>query len=213
MRNTDKYIFGGERWISASELCSATGFNQGLQQIDPEILEAAAQRGNRVHDWCERFVLGEKPPTPPIEEEQVRCSAFVDWLEGNAETRSRTSFQMGRPSIIAVEKVVRAESIKCCGQLDILIKDPDDESRLSIVDIKTGNSTAIMASYPIQQAVYSLAVREMNSLDYNPRRFILQLPKSGTYCLKELDNDADFDVLRAAAVVAWRLVETGEVKL
>lgn len=199
MRDTSQYILNGTRYPSPSEILSTLGFNAGMMSIPEDILEAAAARGNRVHDWAEAFLLGRRAPIPAAREEELRCSAFVDWFEEE------------EPEVIDVERLVYSHEIRVAGKLDILTQDTD--GKLVITDIKTGNSPKVYTSYPIQQALYSIAVREMNGLDYYPERRILQLPKDGSYRLKTLDNPEDFDIARAAASVMWRLIDEKEVRL
>lgn len=199
MRNTDEYIINGTRYPSPSEILSALSFNKGMMSIPEDILEAAAERGNRVHDWCEHFLLGKRSPIPAAKDEELRCSAFMDWFD---ETE---------PEVVDVEKLVFSRRIKVAGKLDILVKEPD--GKLAIVDIKTGSSPKTYTSYPIQQAFYSIAVREMADLDYHPARYILQLPKDGSYNVKHLDDPEDFEIAEAAARVMWRLIDWKEIKL
>ena len=169
-----------------------------MMSIPEDILEAAAARGNRVHDWCEHFLLGQRQPIPAAHDEELRCSAFMDWFEETS------------PEVVEVEKLVYSNEIRVAGKLDILI---EEDGKLAIVDIKTGSSPRVYTSYPIQQAFYSLAVREMGNLDYYPRRYILQLPKDGAYRVKELDNPEDFKIAKYAAKIMWRLIDEKEVKL
>jgi hypothetical protein len=201
MRDTREYVIEGTRYPSPSEILDATGFSKGLQSIPPDILQAAAERGNRVHDWCESFLLGDPKPVPAAADEELRCSAFLDWMEER------------EPEVVDVEKVVFSNEIRVAGKLDILA---EDDGRLSIYDIKTGSgdyAKKMTASYPVQQALYAIAVREMYQLDYYPARYILQLPKSGAYAVHHLDDPTDMDVAKAAAAVTWRLIDSGEVKL
>lgn len=201
MRDTKEYIIEGVRYPSPSEILDATGFSAGIKRIPADILDAAAARGNRVHDFCEEYVLGNNPPVPAAADEELRCSAFLDWID---ETD---------PEIIDVEKVVFSNEIRVAGKLDILAM---EDGRLAIYDIKTGSgdySKKMMSSYPIQQALYAIAVREMFELDYHPARYILQLPKSGMYAVHHLADPADIDIAKAAAAVTWRLLDTGEFKI
>jgi hypothetical protein len=197
-RDTRQYVIGGVRYPSPSEIQGALGFNAGLDMIPEGILNEAAARGNRVHDWCEKFMLGENPQIPAAIDEELRCSGFMDWFD---ETE---------PDVVDVEMLVWTDEHRVAGKLDILIREDD---KICIVDIKTGNAPKIYANYPVQQAFYSISVKERMGLDYLPKRYILQLPKSGAYRIKELDNPEDFDVAAAAAKVAWRLIDEKLLKL
>lgn len=199
MRDTQQYVFEGVRYPSPSEMNDHLGFGGGIERIPPHILEAAAARGTRVHDWCESFLLGDPLPVPEAYDEELRCSAFMDWMD---ETT---------PDVRGAENVVVSHEHRIAGKLDILTADED--GKLQIVDIKTGSSTKLYAGYYTQQAFYSIAVKEQYDLDYYPRRFILQLPKNGSYKLRPLDNDEDYDVAKAMAKVMWRLIDEKLVRL
>lgn len=212
-RDTAKYWFDREgdrvRYASPSEVLDACGFTAGLKDIPEDILAAAAERGTRVHDWCEKWALGERAPLPAAHDEQLRCSAYVDWSE---EWLDENEFEIWN-----VETVVHSDELMVAGLVDILLLHRPS-GKLAIADIKTGATPytgrkKMPGSYPIQTALYALCQKEMAGADYLPERYILQLPKDGSYVMHKLEEEEDFEIARCAAKVTRRLINCGELRL
>ena len=190
-RDTSAYRIDGVRWPSPSEVIGAVGYNSAMLEIPRDILNAAAERGTRVHAWCEDYL--EDRPRAPESDIAPQCSAFLDWM---AEVE---------PEIVAVEAVVKCAALRVVGQADIIAK---VNGRLAVVDIKT--SAKVYRSHEIQTALYAMAVaEEREDSDELPEVYLLRLGKNGKHHFDQRGAPRDFEVGRQAAAVCWDLIDSG----
>lgn len=118
-------------------------------------LNRAADRGSRIHDACERLLLGQEIKLAeefPDRKNQKLLVAFVDWL-------GETQPQIAEES--HVEFVV-ASTLKYAGTLDIYCH---IDGEPWIIDIKTSRN--VYPSHFLQIAAYRNAFKEMTDIDAN----------------------------------------------
>lgn len=126
------------------------------------VLERAADRGTRVHDFCELYAR-----RLLIDEVDNDCKNFVDsfssWFDSYV---SKT---------VALETRLYSDSLKITGQFDLLaILKGDDEPTL--IDIKTPREHRL--SWNLQTAAYSMLLKEDKGIEA-PKRGCLMLDRNG----------------------------------
>lgn len=151
----------------------------GLDGIDDRVLARAADRGTRVHDFCElyaRNLLIEEPD----EDCKVYFEAFKEWFDNAIE------------HVELIEERINSAKYKLTGKFDLLVRfNGDDE--LTIVDIKTPQNKG--ATWGLQTAAYRILLREEMGLEAN-RRGCLMLPndsprKRAANFIEYKDHDRD----------------------
>ncbi len=187
-RDTSKYWIDGTRWPSPSDVLASTGYNAGMMEIPRDILQTAADRGTRTHDWCEQYTLGN--PRTPDEDIALRCGAYLDFLDEV------------QPEILEVEEIVKSDRLRVIGQADIVAR---LDGKLAVIDIKT--SAKVYRSHEVQTAMYGIAVEEMRG--EQPDVYLLRLAKNGRYHLDQRGADRDFAAAESAAAVCWDLMDAG----
>lgn len=157
----------------------------GLQDIDPVVLAKAADRGTRVHNFCElyaRNLLIEEPDDDCI----VYVNAFKEWFDRSVE------------HVEMLEERISSPKYRLTGKFDLLIRFKGDDA-LSIVDIKTPQTKG--ATWALQTAAYRILMREELGINAN-RRGCLMLPNTGAsakfveYKQHEQDEDLYLSALR-----------------
>jgi hypothetical protein len=132
----------------------------GLSEIPKDILEKAADRGDRVHNFCELYANGLL-----FQEIDEDCKNYVDcfkeWFDKNVQ------------EVVAVEERFFCEELKITGQVD-LVAIMKGDSKPSIIDFKTPAS--VSKTWNLQLAAYDHLARQKYDIS---RCFALQLPKTG----------------------------------
>ena len=144
----------------------------GLSEVDPDVLEYAAQRGTKVHKICEGIMsgLGE---IGLDDETWGYVESFKKWWGEGKE-------------VVALEKRFWCDEFKITGQVDIIIKTPQG---MAIVDLKT-SSRVSKTWQPQGEAYYYLASKERYPIT---QIFFLHLNKHGKEPkLIEYDTNASF---------------------
>lgn len=119
----------------------------------------AATIGSFVHDWIEKYILGEKPAMPEMREAQIGVNAFLEWIDEN------------KVKFLSTERVVYSRKHDFIGKMDIEAK---VNSKLALIDIKTSNG--IYNTYNMQTAAYVKADEEESGCKYHGR-WIIRLAK------------------------------------
>lgn len=136
-----------------------------MDLIDPEILNNAADRGSRVHKFCELYANNML-----FEDIDEDCKNYVEvfkrWFDQRVE------------KVIFSEKRINNDSLKLSGCIDLAVFLKDSEFPC-IVDIKTSASQSM--TWPLQTAAYRmLLLMEKKLLPVaNVDRMVLMLPKNG----------------------------------
>lgn len=134
-------------------------------QIDPNVLTRAADRGSRVHKYCESYALGLF--LPEIDEDcKNYVERFIEWFDERVE------------EVIFTEKRINDPEIKISGQFDLLVTLKGDDGRRSLIDIKTPENAS--KSWKLQTAAYRYLCWNNLKIDVD-RRLCLQLPKFAQY--------------------------------
>ncbi len=147
-----------------------------LHSIDPTVLAKAADRGSRVHKYCETYALGLFLP-----EIDADCNnyvqAFISWFDERVE------------KVLAIETRLNSEKHKLSGQLDLIcsLKGSDE---ICLIDIKTPASASF--TWQLQTAAYQLLALQCTGMEIQ-RRICLKLPKhtSTASIIEYLDHDSD----------------------
>ena len=133
-----------------------------LDHIDPSTLANAADRGTRVHTYCEAHALGLF-----VDEVDSDCKNyfdnFVKWFDTYVETVIETEMRINHPKY------------KLSGQCDLIAILKGDDLP-TIIDYKTPASRA--NSWQLQSAAYKILVEEVACVKIH-RRICLMLPKTG----------------------------------
>lgn len=131
----------------------------GLDGIDDRVLARAADRGTRVHDFCELYIRNLL-----IEEVDQDCKtyfeAFKEW------------YDLCVDEVIMIEERINSAAYKLSGKFDILCILKGDDFP-TIVDIKTPQNSS--STWPLQTAAYRILLREERDIVAN-RRGCLMLP-------------------------------------
>lgn len=131
----------------------------GLDGIDDRVLARAADRGTRVHDFCElyaRNLLIEEPD----EDCKVYVEAFKEWFDNTVD------------DVVLIEERLNSPTYRISGKFDLLVKFKGDDA-LTIVDIKTPQSAS--KTWNLQTAAYRILLREVKGIEAE-RRGCLMLP-------------------------------------
>lgn len=132
----------------------------GLGDIDPKILANAADRGDRVHNFCELYAKDML-----FQEVDFDCmtyvESFIEWFDSTVE------------EVISVEERFFSEDLKITGQVDLLAVLKGD-TKPTVIDFKTPAS--VSKTWNLQLAAYWHLVNQKHDID---RCIALQLPKKG----------------------------------
>ena len=134
-----------------------------LDHIDPSTLANAADRGTRVHAYCEAHALGLF-----VDQVDADCKnyfdVFVKWFDEMVV------------DVFCTEKRVNSEKLRLSGAFDLVaLLKGDDE--LSLIDIKTPANPA--TSWQLQTAAYKILAKEADI--HVARRICLMLPKTSDH--------------------------------
>lgn len=154
--------------------------------IPLHILENAADRGTRVHQYCELYASNML-----FEEIDEDCSQYVNafkiWFDENVI------------EVISLEKRLYCHDIKLQGQSDMIAR-VKDMSDITLIDIKT--SLNYSKSWNLQTAAYQYLC-SVNDIDITDR-LVLQLKKDATFKTYlfsaseyEFDRGIYFSILKA----------------
>ena len=154
-----------------------------LSHIDPAVLQNAADRGTRVHKYCELYAQNMLIEIPDLD-----CIGYVNsfkkWFDKNVD------------QVISLEKRLNHPEYKISGKYDLLIKLKGSDD-IILIDIKTPQSPAL--SWSLQTAAYQLLIEEVlgTFVDW---RFCLILDKKGGQAreVKYLADYLDIDLYLSA---------------
>ena len=131
-----------------------------LGGIDPTILANAADRGSRVHAYCESHALGLF-----VADVDDDCKNYFEvfkvWFDDMVE------------KVLFTEERLNSHIYRISGAFDMIAILKGD-SRPTLVDIKTPASPS--TSWQLQTAAYQLLAKEVLGIDVE-RRICLMLPK------------------------------------
>lgn len=164
---------------SVTEIISMIS-GDAYRNINPAVLEHAAEKGRLVHEWCEQFDYGCEEDQVPSELEPY-CRAYMDFCRDY------------RPEWTAIESMVFCDVTQTgegyAGTVDRIGK---IDGKLCVVDIKTIASPTTKDHIKVccQTAAYSMASNVWGE------RYALYLKPDGKYRLldcKEYERDKGFD--------------------
>lgn len=133
-----------------------------LTEIDPKTLHNAADRGTRVHAYCESHALG-LFVTEVDDDCKNYFDVFKEWFDEMVVKIVHTEVRLNSPTY------------RISGAFDLLAILKGDDTP-TLVDIKTPNSPSL--SWQLQTAAYQLLAKEVLNIDVT-RRICLMLPKYG----------------------------------
>lgn len=135
-----------------------------LSEIDPATVAAAADRGSRVHSFCEMYMLN-LFVTDVDEDCKNYFNAFKKWFDDTVTT------------VLYVEKRINNDNLRISGQIDLIAMLKGD-SEPTLIDIKTPQTES--STWQLQTAAYHMLARK--ELDFKSlRRICVMLPKSNPY--------------------------------
>lgn len=109
-------------------------------------LQEAATAGNKIHDWCELYVKGKKPPMPEEDDVLIGVNAFLDWV-----TENKVKF-------VSAERLLYSMKYDYCGAADAVAR-LNGKKDLYLIDYKT--SGGLYNDVMMQTAAYSKVHEEM----------------------------------------------------
>lgn len=133
----------------------------GLDAIDPEVLAKAADRGKRVHGFCELYVRNLLIDDPD-DDCRNYVDSFKDWFDSMVD------------DVIMIEERMNSEKYRLSGKFDLLVKLKGCDC-FTLVDIKT--PLAVSRTWPLQTAAYRMLLREDKGINAG-RRACLMLPRT-----------------------------------
>ena len=155
-----------------------------FNQIDPVILQKAADRGTRVHKYCELYVqnlLIEK-----VEEEcKPYVDSFIQWFDTMVQ------------ELWVSEMRLSCSKYLISGKLDLIVTIKGDKSE-TLVDLKTPQQAS--QSWQLQTAAYRYLMRVSQGIDI-PRRICLILDREGKLprIVEYTNHEADERLFLSAA--------------
>lgn len=130
----------------------------GLQNIDADVVQNAANRGTKVHKICEGIIRG-IGEIGVDDEVWGYVESFKKWWEEGVE-------------VIEIEKRFWDDELRITGQVDLIIKTSDGDA---IVDLKTSSRPS--KTWPLQGSAYAYLAKNAG---YDIKRIIfLHLNKHG----------------------------------
>lgn len=133
-----------------------------FEGIPPEVLKKAADRGTRVHRYCElynRNLLIER-----IDEDcKPYVESYIQWRDSMVEEVWHNELRVSCPKI------------RVSGKFDMIVTIKGDSTE-TLIDIKTPMQTS--CSWQIQTAAYRYLVRMSEGIELN-RRACLMLDRNG----------------------------------
>ena len=156
-------------------------------KINADVLQAACERGSRVHRAIEGDLQGEFPMLP--DDEKGYLDAARKFLDNVTE-------------IILVEKRLISDAYQFTGQVDLVCR-IDGDARETVIDWKT--STSLSKSWSLQLAAYAHLVRaSAYPIRKDARHMAIQLRKNGSYFCREYTNPAHDFALFLNCLTAYR---------
>jgi hypothetical protein len=131
-----------------------------LGEIDPKIIAHAADRGSRVHAYCESYSLG-LFVTDVDDDCKNYFEVFKAWFDEMVE------------KVLYTEKRLNSPTYRISGAFDMIAILKGD-TKPTLVDIKTPASPS--SSWQLQTAAYQLLALECLN-EFVSRRICLMLPK------------------------------------
>lgn len=132
-----------------------------LSKIDPVVLNKAADRGTRVHKFCELHAMNLF-----LDEVDEDCKNYVDAF--------KKWFDVFVDQVVMIEERINSSKYKLSGAVDLIVTLKDSPAETVIVDIKTPETGS--DSWRLQTAAYKMLVEEELSIKIH-RRCCLMLPK------------------------------------
>lgn len=131
-----------------------------LDLINPEVLAKAADRGTRVHKYCEMHALGLF-----VEEYDQDCKNYVEAF--------KKWFDEWVVEVLFMEVRLNHEKYRISGKPDMVARLKYDKEP-SLIDFKTPQAAQI--SWDLQTAAYDMLIEDIMGVKVG-RRFCLMLPK------------------------------------
>lgn len=130
--------------------------------IPPEVLANAADRGTRVHDYCNSYA--NNIFLSHIDEDcEGYVKSFIKWYDDNVE------------KLISSEERIYNNEYMLTGKYDMIVRLKNDH-RNTLIDIKTPVQSS--RSWALQLSAYEILIRADSGVPIH-RRIVVQLPKSG----------------------------------
>lgn len=144
--------------------------------IRPEVLEYAANRGERVHNYCEAYAKGLF-----LAEIDEDCKNYVEAFE--------RWFDKAVVEVLQLEIRMNCPVMRLSGKCDMIVKIKGDD-HFTMVDLKTPLSES--KTYRLQTAAYVMLAKSVLNIDCE-RRMCLMLPKKDAKAkvAEQLDIERD----------------------
>lgn len=140
--------------------------------VPPAVLAHAAERGERIHRYCELYSL-----SMLIEEPDEECKPYVDsfirW------------FDYSVACVIHSELRISSKKYKLSGKFDLLVKMKGD-TELTIVDIKSPQTKS--STWQLQTAAYRFLLREELKINAHRRICLIVDNEGGNIRVVEYSN-------------------------
>lgn len=165
-----KHTYNGVALPSVTQVTRP--LDSGLLRADPELVAAAAERGDKVHQITQFF------DEDDLDESTVD-PALAGYLDAWKKFRLQLDFE---PEAGGIERVVLSRRLHYTGRADRV--GSDGSGRRIVIDIKTG--MVPLSAWP-QLAAYAMALNEEKAGDLNTPRvsgmYVVQLSADGDYRL------------------------------
>lgn len=152
--------------------------------INSDVLNNAADRGTRVHDYCSKyanniFIFDIDDDCKPY------VDSFILWYDENVE------------ELLESERRLYHKKFNFTGKFDLVVKLKNQESAATLLDIKTPLRSS--RAWGLQLSAYSLLIQE--NLSYKPEnRLVLQVSNKGkkAQTINYMDHKKDEDLFLSA---------------
>ncbi len=195
MRECPEYVFEGERLLSVTEVLSLAGLSgiAGMDHVPRAVIENAARRGSRVHEYTQLMDEGLVDELPDVGDE------IYPYVSAYQSFREDTDFE-----ITGVEVLFRHLGLQFVGRVDRV---GTLNGNRCVIDIKNTASKP-KASVGFQLAGYEMGV--CPPLTAPADRYALWLKKNGKYKLIPYEDPYDYEMFQAALAVAKYKYSQGE---
>lgn len=135
---------------------------KNFDNVSPEVLRIASERGSLVHDFCELYALNMLIQIPP-DHVKPYFESFKNWFDEFVD------------EVIFAEKRLSHPGLLLTGQFDLLCR-MKGSNQMVLVDYKTPVNSEI--TWRLQMAAYSFLLRDLMRISID-RRISLRLDREG----------------------------------
>lgn len=149
-----------------------------FDKIDPIVLANAADRGSRVHEYCNAYA--NNIFLADIDEDcQGYVNSFIEWYDDNVV------------KLLYSEQRLYDDIDMFTGKFDMIVRLKSNDDQITLLDIKT--PLMVSRAWGMQLSAYKYLVENQMKISVD-NRIIIQLPKDGKKAKKIDYKDDEKDI-------------------